>query len=93
MATTSLKLPETLKQRVIKQAEIAGKTPHAVMLEMIANETERAEKQQAFLARAEASLRHYQATGISYDADEVMTYYRAKIQGIAHPMPQAIKTR
>lgn len=93
MATTSLKLPEALKERVNKQAERVGKTPHAMMVEMIANETERAEKQEALLARAEAALLHYQETGISYDAEEVMAYYRAKIQGIAQSMPQAVKNR
>ncbi|HOY86615.1 MAG: hypothetical protein V9G21_08920 [Methylotenera sp.] len=87
MATTSLKLPDTLKERVAKLAEAAGKTPHAFMVEAIEHETRRNEKYQAFLAEAETSWQEYQKTGQAYDADEVNAYFRAKIQGIEIPKP------
>ena len=87
MATTSLKLPDTLKERVAKLAEAAGKTPHAFMVEAIEHETRRNEKYQAFLAEAETSCQEYQKTGQAYDADEVNAYFRAKIQGIEIPKP------
>lgn len=91
MATTSLKLPDALKERVVKLAEASGKTPHAFMVEAINAETERTEKYQDFLARAMASKKHYDETGIAYDADEVNAYFRAKIQGIDLPKPQPKK--
>jgi predicted transcriptional regulator len=91
MATTSLKLPDALKQRVNALAEFVGKSPHAFMVEAIALETERIEEDRSFMARAEASLKHYQETGIGYDADEVHAYLRAKIQGISLPEPNPIK--
>ncbi len=91
MATTSLKLPDTLKERVVKLAEASGKTPHAFMVEAIAVEAERTEKYQQFLARAQASKRDFDETGIAYDADEVNAYFRAKIQGITLPKPEPKK--
>lgn len=93
MATTSLKLPDELKNRIVKIAEARGESPHAFMVGAIATEAQRIEEDQAFLARAEASLQHYQKTGIAYDGDEVMAYFRAKIQGVALPEPQPIKRR
>lgn len=91
MATTSLKLPEMLKERVAKLAQIQGKTPHAFMVEAIEQETRRNEKYQDFLAEAEASWQEYKTTGLAYDADEVNAYFRAKIQGIELPRPQLKK--
>lgn len=91
MATTSLKLPDALKERVIKLAEIAGKTPHAFMVEAIATETERIEEDRALLARAIEAKKHYDETGVGYDVDEVHAYLRAKIQGIALPEPKPVR--
>ena len=91
MATTSLKLPDALKQRINTLAELAGKSPHAFMVDVITEQTERIETDRAYVARAIASKKHFDETGIAYDADEVNTYFRAKIQGIELPKPQPKK--
>lgn len=91
MATTSLKLPDALKERVAKVAEAAGKSAHAFMLDVIAHETERAEKRQAFIQSALEAKRDFDQTGLAYDGDEVMKYFRAKIQGIDLPKPELKK--
>lgn len=91
MATTSLKLPDALKERVIKLAEVSGKTPHAFMLEAITAEIERSEKYQQFLARAQASKLDFDETGMAYDGEEVHAYFRAKIQGVTLPKPELKK--
>lgn len=91
MTTTSLKLSDSLKQRVNALAAQANKSPHAFMVDAIAEQTERIEADRAFMARAEASLKHYQETDIGYDVDEVHAYLRAKIQGITLPEPKPIK--
>lgn len=57
------------------------------MVEAIANETARAEKYQAFLARGEVSLKHYQETGIAYAAADVHAFIRAKLRGENPPQP------
>ena len=61
MATTSLKLPDELKQRVNALAALANKSPHAFMLEAIEQEARRGEKYQQFLAQAETSWQEYQS--------------------------------
>lgn len=91
MVTTSLKLPDALKERVAKLAEVSGKTPHAFMVEAISAEAERTEKYQKFLARAQESKREFDETGMAYDADEVNAYFRAKIQGTELAKPELKK--
>lgn len=91
MATTSLKLSEELKERVAKLAEASGKSAHAFMVDAIATEAQRIEEDQAFLARAEASLKHYKETGISYAAEDVHAYIYAKLKG--EPLPALIPVR
>lgn len=86
MATTSLKLPGSLKQRVNTLAELAGKSPHAFMVDLIAEETDRAEKRYAFIQSALEAKKDFDATGMGYDADEVHAYMRAKIKGL-NPAP------
>ncbi len=91
MATTSLKLPDTLKERVAKIAEETGKTAHAFMVDAIEHETSRNEKYQQFLAEAEASWQEYQKTGIAYAAEDVHAYVRAKLRGEIPPALVAVK--
>ena len=81
MATTSLKLPDALKQRVNMLAELAGKSPHAFMVDVIAEQTERIEEERAFIARAIASKKHFYETGIGYPAEEVHAYIREMLKG------------
>ncbi|MGZ8250743.1 MAG: CopG family ribbon-helix-helix protein [Methylophilaceae bacterium] len=81
MATTSLKLPDALKERISKIAEATGKTPHAFMVEAIAEQTERIEEDRAFIERAIASKKHFEETGIGYSAEDVYAYIREKLAG------------
>ncbi len=90
MATTSLKLPDELKQRVTALAAQANKSPHAFMVDLITTQTERAEKRLAFIASALAAKKDFDTTGLAYDADEVHAYFRAKIQGQT-PAPLVLK--
>jgi len=91
MATTSLKLPDNLKQRINTLAAAAGRTPHAFMIEALTEQTERAEKRREFLQSALDAKQHHEQTGIAYDADSVHRYLRAKIQGGNLPKPQPVK--
>jgi predicted transcriptional regulator len=91
MATTSLKLPDNLKQRISTLAEAVGKTPHAFMVEALTEQTERAEKRQTFLQSAQQARQHYEETGIAYAAEDVHQYLKAKITGQSPPAPQPIK--
>jgi predicted transcriptional regulator len=74
MTTTSLKLPEEVKQLAVAAAQQHGVTPHAFMVEAI----------RAAAARAEAL-----ESGKAFDADDVHAYLRARAQGQAVPRPKA----
>ncbi|MFM9912036.1 MAG: CopG family ribbon-helix-helix protein [Methylophilaceae bacterium] len=91
MVTTSLKLPDTLKQRIGILAEAASKTPHAFMVEALTEQAERAEKRHAFLQSAIEAKQEYEQTGIAYAAEDVHNYLKAKIQGKNPAKPQPIK--
>jgi predicted transcriptional regulator len=91
MATTSLKLPDALKQRINTLAEIAGKSPHAFMVEVIAEQTERVEKRLAFIQSAVAAKKNFDETGMGYEADQVHAYLRSKISGGSASPPGAKK--
>ncbi len=90
MATTSLKLPDELKQRISALAEATGKTPHAFMVEVIVEQTEQAEKRLAFIRSAQEAKKNFDETGLAYDADELHAYFRAKIKGL-NPEPLVLK--
>ena len=52
MSTTTIRLPDELKVRVAQAAERAGTTPHAFILEAIAEKTHDEEQRAAFAATA-----------------------------------------
>lgn len=88
-ATTTLKLPEPLKSRIVHAAEYAGKTPHAFMLEALQAQTELAERRREFVGAALQAEQEVAQYGLVYDADEVFSYLRAKLEGrdAVHPTP------
>jgi len=91
MATTTIKLPDELKDRVVAAAAAAGKTTHAWMVEAIAAQTDLAQRRQAFVAsalRAEQEVAQY---GLVYDADEVFSYVLAKAEGRKATQPKKRK--
>lgn len=90
MSTTSLKLLESLKLRVNTLAARINKSPHAYMVDLIAEQTERAEKRQAFIEGALAAKNDFDKNGLAYDAEEVHAYFRAKIQA-QNPAPVSMK--
>ena len=88
-ASTTLKLPEALKARIVKLAEAAGRTPHAFMIEALEAHTTAAELRREFIASAVAAEREVEQYGITYSADEVHRYIRARLAGkrARHPKP------
>lgn len=89
MATTSLKIPDELKQRTILAAEQQGVSPHAFMVGAIAQAAEAAEQRQAFVAAAMAAEAQVLETGLSYAAADVHRYIRARAQGRTTEPPVA----
>jgi len=90
-ATTTLKLPESLKQRIAPLAESAGKTAHAWMVEAIERQATLAERRQAFVADAIAAQKEVEQTGLVYRARDVHRYFRARAAGKKAPRPRLVK--
>jgi predicted transcriptional regulator len=76
---TTLKVPDDLRERLARQAEAEGKTPHAYMLQALLEKADRADRRREYLAAGAASLREYERTGIAYAMEDVQQY----ILGIA----------
>jgi predicted transcriptional regulator len=89
MSTTSLKIPEDLKQRALAAARQQGISPHAFMVEAIRAAASQAEKRARFVADALASKEEALATGKGYAADEVHAHLRSRAQGKPGNKPKA----
>ena len=91
MSTTTLKLPEELKQRIAAAAADAGKSPHAFMVEALAAQTALAERRRAFVGAAHAAAQEVAQYGLVYDADEVFGYLQDKLKGKRPKRPKTVK--
>ena len=91
MSTTTLKLPEELKERIAAAAADAGKSPHAFMVEALAAQTALAERRRVFVAAAHAAAQEVAQYGLVYDADEVFGYLQDKLKGKRARRPKAVK--
>ncbi len=89
MSTTSLKLPDELKQRAVLAAQKQGISPHAFMVGAIEQALKAAEDRNRFVAEAETSLKATRQSGKGYDADEVHTYLRDRVDGKMAAKPKA----
>lgn len=94
MSTTSLKLPPDLKKRAAKVAKSRGTTTHAFMVEAVQQATDAAELRNRFVRDAMASLEETRRTGMVYDGDEVLAYFKAKAAGrrVKRPKPKIWRT-
>jgi predicted transcriptional regulator len=89
MSTTSLKLTEALKQRVLAESERKGVSPHAFMVGAIEQAALAAEQRAAFIDEARAAQEEMMRSGQGFDADEVHAYIAARIAGEDPPRPKA----
>lgn len=89
MSTTSLKLPEEVKQLAAAAAQQHGVTPHAFMVEAIRAAAVAAERRAAFVAEAQAARAEALESGKGFDADDVHAWLRARAQGQSVGRPKA----
>jgi len=90
-ASTTLKLPESLKERIAPLAESAGKTPQAWMIEALEAQARAAEKRRAFVADALAAEVRVKKTGLVFRSKDVHAYIRAKAAGSNPGRPKPVK--
>ena len=79
MSTTSIKLPDDIKQKANAAALDFGITPHAFMVEAIRKATLAAEKQAAFIAEAQAARTATLQSGLGFAAADVNAHLRQRI--------------
>jgi len=72
---TSLKLPVQIKQRLDEAARADGLTPHAYMVRVLQQETERRQLREQFQRDALEALREMQTTGLGHEWTDVQTYF------------------
>jgi predicted transcriptional regulator len=89
VSTTSLKLPDDLKERAISAARLQGVTPHAFMIDAIRLAASAAEKRAGFVAEARDARTETIRTGKAYAAEDVHAYLRLRAAGKTAPKPKA----
>jgi predicted transcriptional regulator len=89
MSTTSLKLPDELKQQAAKAAKELGITPHAFMVDAIRQAADAVEQRSEFVAQALAARSEMLQSGLGHDADDVRAYFRKRISDKRAPRPDA----
>jgi len=92
MSTTSLKLPQELKERVSAAAASQDKSAHAFMLEAIAGHVARIEAHNAFVQSGLDALAEVEAGGPLYAAEEVHEWFLQRLQGKKRPRPKPLPT-
>jgi len=88
---TTLKIPEDLKALLAKQAEAQGKTPHAYMVEALAEKARRVQRESRELAEDNAALAEFERTGIAYAMEDVHEYIIGIAAGRKPPRPKPTK--
>ena len=90
MSTTTIRLPQGLKERIARAAERAGSTAHSFILEAIAEKAEREERQGEFQDTAERRYAEILASGKTVPWSEMRRYLEHRLTGnrIARPKPR-----
>jgi len=89
MSTTSLKLPDDVKDRAVAAAKRRGITPHAFMIEAIRSAASAAERHAEFVSVAVSARKTLKKIGTGYRAADVHAYLRAQARGESAPKPKA----
>ena len=90
-ATTTLKLPEDLKERIVPLAAAEGKTAHAWMVEAIASQAQAAENRKSFHDQARSRLKAFEQDRAVYRAEDVRRYFTALAAGRKAARPKPVK--
>ena len=91
MSTTTIRLPENLKDRIAHAAERAGKTSHAFILDAIAERLDDEERRNDFHDSAERRYAEIIASGMTIPWSEMRTYLESRLASTKTPRPKARK--
>ena len=79
--TTTLKLPATLKRRIVALAKKTNRSPHRLMVEAIEGRLEHEEQVRAFVEEAMTADHEIETTGEVYRAEDVHAWIAALAKG------------
>ena len=91
MTTTTIRIDDDLKERVVVAAERAGMTTHAFIVESIARTVAHAEEDGAFCRIAESRRSHLFEAGKTVPWAAAKAYLEARVRGGKPPKPAARK--
>jgi predicted transcriptional regulator len=91
MSTTTIRLPQDLKARVVAAAKRAGTTAHSFILEAIAEKTDEEERRSDFHDIAEKRYSQIAASGKTVPWSEMRAYLENRIAGKKPRRPVAKK--
>lgn len=72
---TSLKLPAALKTQLEINAQNAGISLHAFMVQTLADSVHRTRLRQAFVQDSQTAVDYMKASGLGYELGDVRTYF------------------
>ena len=87
MPTTTIRIEDTLKARLAAAAARTGKTPHAFILDAIAETVEQSEIDAEFHRIADERWANFLATGKSVAWDDAKAWPGARSRGQRPPKP------
>jgi predicted transcriptional regulator len=91
MSTTTIRLPEDLKERVAQAADRTGTTAHGFILEAIAEKADREERRGDFDAVAERRYAQIVATGKTVPWSDMHGWLEDRVAGKKASRPVARK--
>ncbi len=91
MSTTTIRLPDELKEKVSRAAKRAGTTPHNFILEAIAEKAELMEQRNNFLSVAESRYSAIVVSGRTIPWADMQRYLKEKVVGKKVTRPAAKK--
>ncbi len=91
MPTTTIRLPEDLKDRIAHAAERAGTTSHAFILDAIAERVDEEERRNDFHDTAERRYAEIVTSGMTIPWSKMRTYLENRLAGRKTSRPKARK--
>jgi predicted transcriptional regulator len=91
MTTTTIRMPEDLKERVARAAERAGTTSHAFILDAVAEKVGETEQRNTLYDVAQQRYAQIIASGETIPWSEMRDYLTERAAGSAPPGPRPRK--
>ncbi len=93
MATTTIRLPEDLKERIALAAQRSGMSPHLFILQAVEEKAQRDEVMHKFKEEADQRFAKLLKDGKTIAWSDMRSYLEGKIKGVDLTKPKAGKRK